>query len=128
MNISSRKSYQDRQKMNQKKIDAGLVSEQLQGVSGIKIEMIYYRRTVHSDSDTILMLRTVNIFPESYAYFFMQCMNNKCDEGFDMSPVIKGLVNNRKTHGTGNIHCPGKSPDLPDKHAYVNYVISITYK
>ena len=128
MNISSRKSYQDRQIMNQKKVDAGLVSEQFHNVSGIEIKMIYYRRTVHSDSDTVLMLRTVNIFPESYAYFFMQCMNNKCSDGFDLSPAIKGLVKYRKKNGTGNLVCPGKDSDVPAKHAYVNYIINITYK
>jgi hypothetical protein len=114
--------------MNQKKVDAGLVSERFHRVSGIEIKMIYYRRTVYSDSDTVLMLRTVNISPESYAYFYMQCMNNKCSEGFDLTNVIKRLVKDRKTKGEGNLACTGKSPDLPAKHAYVHYVINITYK
>jgi hypothetical protein len=35
MNISSRKNYQDKQKLNQEKIDAGLVSEKFSTVSGM---------------------------------------------------------------------------------------------
>lgn len=128
MNISSRKNFQDKQKMNQEKIDAGLVSEKYGQVTAIEIKMVYYRKTVYSDSEQILMVRTVNISPESYAYFYMQCMNNKCDEGFDLTNIIKKLIKSRKKHGTGKLVCTGKGPDLPAGHANIHYVINIKYK
>jgi hypothetical protein len=128
MNISSRKSFQDRQKLNQEKIDAGLVSEKFKNISAIEIKMVYYRKTVYSDDEQILMLRTVNISPDSYAYFYMQCMNNKCSEAFDLTKIIKGLIKNRKKHGTGKLFCTGKGPDLPTGHAHIHYVINIKYK
>jgi hypothetical protein len=128
MNISSRKNYQDKQKLNQEKIDAGLVSEKFSTVSGIEIKMVYYRRTMYSDAERILMVRTVNVSPESYAHFYMQCMNNQCSEGFDLINIISGLVKKRNKQGSGSVYCTGKGPELPDKHARIHYVINIKYK
>lgn len=118
---------QKRQELNQKKADAGLVSERFPQVASLEIKMTYYQRTIFSDSEKLLMLRTVKVFPESFAYFDMQCMKKECEGGFDLSKVISGLVKNRKKKSSGKIYCSGDNEDFPTDHASVQYEIAVQY-
>ena len=71
---------------------AGLVSERFPQVLDIVIHMTYYQK----GPNPVLMLRTVNIFPASYAYFKMDCVIKGCDGGgFDLTSVVDDMV---KTH------------------------------
>ena len=66
----------------QHRLDAGLVSDGFRRVLGMVIHMTYY----HNADNPILMERTVNVFPTSYAYFKMECMTKGCEEGgFDFN-------------------------------------------
>lgn len=123
----NQRNIQKQQKLKQKKIEAGLVSERFAHVSGIVIDMNYYKRTMYSKEDQILMIRTLSITPESFAYFDMQCMMKDCGGGFDLTPVVKRLTKKRETQGEGKLVCSGKEPKLPAKHASISYKISITY-
>ncbi|MGB9715019.1 MAG: hypothetical protein ACPL1G_01185 [Thermodesulfovibrionales bacterium] len=115
-------------RMEQKKEDriaAGMISEHYPEVSGIVIHMTYYQKA----SNPVLMIRTVNFFPTSYAYFNMECMIKGCVEGgFDLTSIIDNLVRNHKKSGKGKMVCCGESDFLSPDHAYITYEISIHYK
>jgi hypothetical protein len=110
--------------LKQKKIAAGLVSDCFPEVSGMVIVMTYFREGLNP----VLMLRTVNVFPTAYAYFNMDCMINGCtDGGFDLSPVIKEMVEKHNKLKKGTLSCKGKSADLASDHAHIDYEITIKF-
>ncbi len=103
---------------------AGLVSERLPGVSNIVFRMTYHQRT----ADPILMKRTVNFFPTDYACFRMDCVREGCiNGGFDLTPVVAGLVKDHKKSVKGKIVCSGRSENLRLGHASISYEVSIQY-
>lgn len=104
--------------------DAGLVSERFPNISGIIINMAYYQK----GPNPVLMRRTVNILPASYAYFNMECMIKGCaDGGFDLTSVIANMVKTRKNVKKGNIICRGKIDTKYFDHASIEYNIAIKY-
>jgi len=108
----------------QNKCAAGLISERFPEVTDIAIHMSYYQ----NGSNPLLMVRKVNIFPTSYAYFKMDCMIKGCEGGgFDLTPVVKGMVKERKKEKKGALDCRGKLEDLAGDHARVEYEIVIRY-
>lgn len=110
--------------LKQKKIAAGLVSDCFPEVSGMVIVMTYFREGLNP----VLMLRTVNVFPTAYAYFNMDCMINGCtDGGFDLSPVIKEMVEKHNKLKKGTLFCNGKSAELASDHAHIDYEITIKF-
>ncbi len=114
--------------MEQKKEDkiaAGLVSEHYPKVTGMVIHMTYYQKA----ANPVLMLRTVNFFPTSYAYFNMECMIKGCvNGGFDLTSIIANLIKSHKKSGKGKMVCSGEGDSLSPDHAHVSYEISIQYK
>ena len=120
-------SLQKKQKLQQKKDEAGLVSERFASVSGILIKMTYYQRTAYSDNDRLLMVRTLRVTPTSNANFDMQCTEKDCTGGFNLVPIITGLVKGKKKKDAGKLICKAKGPNLVDKHVSVDYTIDITY-
>lgn len=115
-------------KIEQKKEDkiaAGLVSEHYPQVSGMVIHMTYYQKA----SNPVLMLRTVNFFPTSYAYFHMACMIKGCvDGGFDLTSIVDNLIRNHKRSAKGKMVCSGEGDSLSPDHAHISYEIRIHYK
>jgi hypothetical protein len=108
----------------QKRIEAGLVSERFPTVDGMTIKMTYY----HKAENPLLMQRTVNVFPSSYAYFNMECMIKGCEEGgFDLTSAIKKHVKQKKKSFKGKMVCKGTNGDKPPNHASIEYAISIKY-
>ena len=66
--MSNRQTYLAKQEANRKsRMAAGLVGDKFSDVDKIVIDMVYLQNL----SNPILMLRKVNIFPTSYAYFKM---------------------------------------------------------
>ena len=103
---------------------AGLVSERFPAVSNIMFRMTYYQRT----ADPVLMKRTISFSPTNYACFHLECMREECtDGGFDLAPVVAGLVKNNKKSVSGKIVCNGKSEDLRHGHASIAYEVSVQY-
>jgi hypothetical protein len=103
---------------------AGLVSERFPAVSSILFRMTYYQRT----ADPVLMKRTINFAPTNYACFHLECMRDECTEGgFDLTPVVAGLIKNNKKSVSGKIVCSGKSEDLRHGHASIAYEVSVQY-
>jgi hypothetical protein len=105
-------------------VAAGLISERFPQVSTIVFHMTYFQRT----SDPVLMVRTVNFYPTDYACFHMDCTREECTEGgFDLMPVVVGLVKNRKKSVKGKIFCHGKSEALRFGHSSIAYEVSVQY-
>lgn len=106
-------------------VAAGLLSERFPSVSGIVIHMNYYRKA----ANPLLMVRTVNIFPTSYAYFRMDCMVKGCDGGgFDLTSVVSGMVKSRKKVTKGSLCCCGDFHKESSDHARIEYEAVIEYQ
>lgn len=118
-----RQNHLERQELLKKnKIAAGLVSDRFPGVSRIVFHLTYYQRGLHP----VLMVRTLNFIPADYAYFHMDCMRDECkDGGFDLTPVVAGLIKNGKKTVKGKLLCDGKSETLAPRHASIAYEVSI---
>lgn len=114
-------------KMNlrkQRRIEAGQVCDVFPNVDGIVINMTYLR----NGSNAVIMLRTVNVFPSTYAYFNMDCMTPGCTEGgFDLTPVIKEMVRKHKRVKKGKLFCSGEGADSTSEHANIVYEVSIKF-
>lgn len=121
-----RNSMEKKLKLNQKRMDAGLISEKFPKVDNIVIQMTYYQKT--NGASSVLMERTVNYFSTSYAFFQMQCMCKECTNGgYELGPAIAGMVKRKKTSGKGDLVCTGRGEGLPKGHASVTYEIAIQY-
>jgi hypothetical protein len=114
-------------KMDMKKesmLASGLVSERYPEVSGIVIHMTYCKKA----ADQILLARTVNFFPSSYAFFNLGCMIKDClQDGLDFTSLIANLVEKHKKSGCGKIVCDGEKDALAPDHGTISYEISIEY-
>ena len=110
--------------IKQSKLAAGLVSERFPKVKSLVINMTYYQQGVNP----VLMLRTINVLPTTYAYFNMECMIRDCvDGGFDLTPIITRMVKGLKKTVKGKLVCKGKSDGLEADHASILYEITIRY-
>lgn len=117
-----KQNYTAKLLLNEKKISAGLVSSCFPNVSAISIHLTYYQNFV---SNPVFMVRTMNVFPESYAYFKIPCIVENCADGeFDLSSVISSMVKNRKKSEKGKMECPGKGKS---SHASISYEIMIEF-
>ncbi len=86
--------------------------------------MTYYQK----GSDSVLMLRKVNVIPADPAYFNMECVTKGCmDGGFDLTSMIKKMIKARKKVGKGKLVCGGKTDTNSAGHASVEYEIGIEY-
>lgn len=108
----------------QQRLDAGLVSDRFPQVAGMVIHMTYY----HKAENPLLMQRTVNVFPTSYAYFNMECMTKGCEEGgYNLTSVIKKNIKQKKKSFKGKMICKGKNGEKTSDHASIAYEINIQY-
>jgi len=109
---------------NKAKIESGLVSERFPNVNTIKLQMTYY----HNSENPVLMQRTVNVFPTSHAYFNMECMVRGCEGGgFDLAPVVKKQIKQKKKSSKGKMVCKGKVNEQSKDHAHITYEISVAF-
>ena len=124
--MSQRQDYIQKMELKkQARIEAGLVAERFPKVSGIIINMTYY----HNAENPVLMQRKVNIFPNSHAYFNMECMIKGCENGgFNLKPIIRKQIKERKRSAKGKLICKGKNNDrVSSDHASISYEINIKY-
>lgn len=124
--MTHRQNYMARMELIKKnRLAAGFVSDVFPEVSEIVFHMTYYQQAINN----VLMVRTVSLLPTGKAYFNMECMVKNCvDGGFDLSPVIAGLIKKHKKSGKGTMVCNGKNETSADDHASISYDISIKYK
>jgi hypothetical protein len=117
-----------REELKRKQAEAGLVGEHFPQVQGIVMKLTYFHRHAFSDTDRLLMLRTMNISPESHAYFHLPCPEKECTGEYNLSPVITGIVEKRSKKLTGELVCKEEGPYLPQNHSSIKYEIEVTYK
>ena len=122
--MNYRQSYKEKLELERAcLLAAGLVSERYSGVSSIVLHMTYYQRSL---LDPILMKRTLSFLPTNYACFHMKCMKEECNNGgFDLAPVVAGLVKTRKKSIKGRIFCHGTNEIRG--HASISYEVNIQY-
>ena len=118
-----KQNYKEKQEIERAALAAvGLISERFSGVASIEFQMTYYRRGI----DSVLMKRTLSFSPADYASFHMKCMHEGCtDGGFDLAPVVAGLIKTSKKSAKGKIFCHGTNDTLG--HSSIAYEVSIQY-
>jgi len=119
-----RQSYKEKMALEQAAMAAaGLISEHYAGVSNIEFQMTYYHRGLHP----VLMTRTLSFLPANYARFHLKCMQEGCTGGgYDLAPVVAGLVKSSRNSTKGKIVCHGTN-DTPG-HASIAYEVNVQYK
>jgi len=123
--MANRPNYSAKMELEkQNKFAAGLMSDRFPGVSGIVVRMTYCQ----IGANPVLMVRTVNFSPASYAYFKMGCMIKGCsDGGFDLTPVIADMVKTHKKLKKGSLACSGSVDNIAVDHASIDYEVAIQY-
>lgn len=118
-NMYSRKNEAQEERKRQK-LDAKLVSERFPGVASIIVRMTY------ANEGNTSLLRTLNFYPDSHAFFKMTCLGEGCEGGgLDLSRVVGSSIKNRKKGVKGEIRCRNKDPEIV--HAVMSYQIAIKY-
>jgi len=119
-NANSRKNAARIERLQQK-TEAGLVATHFPEVADIAISMIYNQIGLNKS-----LLRTVNFFPGSYAFFRIDCVNRECvDGGFDLTKVITATIRRRGHSAKGKLSCQGNGPD--EGHSAITYEVDIRY-
>lgn len=122
--VLQQKRIDEQLKETEDKLAAGLISERFPQVAGIVIRITYYGNAV----DPVVMVRTLNIFPSSPAYFYVKCFVKGCDNGgFELAPEIKRIIKNNKKSGKGEMTCKGKGDFITSGHARIVYDVSVQY-
>jgi hypothetical protein len=119
-NANSRKNAARTERLQQR-VDAGFVAELFPGVANIGVSLTYNKIGLNKS-----LLRTVNFFPESYAFFRVDCVNKDCVEGgFDLTQVITAMVGKRKQAAQGKLTCKGRG--VSADHSSIVYEVDIRY-
>jgi hypothetical protein len=120
--MTDREKHVAKMERKQQRLEAGLISDHFPEVSSIGITMTDKQKGVNPTS----ILRTFNFTPNSYAYFYMGCLNKECVEGgFDLSQVITAMIKYHKELEEGELICDGNN--RYSNHSKVHYKISIEY-
>jgi len=108
----------------QERQDAGLISQRFPEVSSIVVDMEHNRKGI---SD-IHLLRTLNFFSDSHAYFRVECLNRDCrdcTDGFHLDQVVAAMIRNHTASKEGELNCEGNS--ITSRHVNVSYKVTIQY-
>jgi len=104
--------------------DAGLISQHFPEVSSIVVNMEHNRKGIR----TIHLLRTLNFFSDSHAYFRVECLNRDCKDctdGFHLDQVVAAMIRNRTSSKEGELNCDGHG--ITSKSVNISYKVTIRY-
>jgi hypothetical protein len=119
-NMNNRK-YEARTERQQQRVEAGFMAEHFPEVTGIVISMMYKQKGVAK-----ALVRTINFFPESYAFFIVDCLSKECvDGGFDLTRVITEMIGNHRENTKGELGCEGSGTAA--EHSTIVYDVAIKY-
>jgi len=111
-----------RMEKRQQRLDSGLISEHFPKVSSIVIDMT----DSYGKRNPITILRTLSFWPNSYAYFNIECLSKGClDGGFDLNQVISMMIRSQKDSEEGELICGGNN--LSSGHSNIHYKVNIRY-
>jgi len=111
-----------RREKTQQKLESGLISEHFPKVSSIVIDVT----NSYGKINPITVLRTLNFWPNSYAYFNIECLSKGClDGGYDLDQVITMMIRTCKKSGKGELVCDGNN--ISFEHSNILYKINIRY-
>jgi hypothetical protein len=120
--MTNREKNVAKMEKKQQRIEAGLVSEHFPGVSSIVIHVTNSYKGIIPET----ILRTLNFWPNSYAYFNIECLSEDCrDGGFDLSRIISMMIRNHTNAEEGELMC--NSGNLSSDHSSIYYKVSIAY-
>ena len=86
--------------------------------------MTYYREPLVAP----LVVRTINMYPTSYANFKISCMTKDCkDGGFELNAVVDKMVKSRVRKSNGSIPCAGSTDTLSTCRTRIEYEAVIEY-
>ena len=109
-----------REERKRQALAAGLMSDRFPSVSSIVVTMNYGRGTHPA------VVRTLNFYPGSFAFFKISCLSEGCDQGsLDLTHSLRRMIGGRKTSTKGELSC-GNS-DASIVHPTVEYQVAITY-
>jgi hypothetical protein len=109
-----------REERKRQALAAGLMSARFPDVSSIVVTMNYGKGT-HS-----AVLRTLNFYPDSSAFFRISCLSEGCDQGaLDLTHSLRRMIGGRETTAKGELCCDNK--DAAIVHPKVEYQVAITY-
>jgi hypothetical protein len=114
------KRNEAREERLRQELEAGLISDRFPEVSNIVVKMEYVKE------GTTSLLRTLNFYPESHAYFRMSCLGEGCEDGgLDLTRAITTMIKKHKTSAKGKLSCKNNDPEAV--HADMVYEISMEY-
>lgn len=109
-----------REERKRQTIAAGLLSDHFPDVKSIVVTMNYSRGSYSS------VLRTLNFYPGSHAFFRVSCLGEGCDDGgLDLTNPIHRLIRNHEKSAKGKLRCDNRDPAIV--HPSVDYEVAITY-
>ena len=109
-----------REERKRQVLAAGLVSDRLPEVSSIVVTMNYKR------GNSPWVLRTLNFYPGSAAFFRISCLGEGCDDGgLDLTQVMHRMIKGHEKSAKGKLSCDNK--DAAIVHPHVDYEVAITY-
>lgn len=101
-------------------LDAGFMHNHFPDVANIVINMVYKQKGAKS------LFRTLNFFPDSYAFFKVSCLSDDCvDGGFNLTHVITSMIRNHSEMSKGELVCDDNGPRTG--HSDIVYDIAIQY-
>lgn len=104
---------------------AGLLADMFPTVSSIVVDLAYAKKS----ESPALMKRTVYYYPETYAFFHIDCMTKHCENGgYDLTQIVSDLIEKNGGSGEGEMSCSGKVPNVEANHPEISYTIRVKYK
>jgi hypothetical protein len=115
------RNNQSRMERNQQRLDAGFVSTHFPGVASIVISMMYKQKGIANS-----IQRITNFYPDSYAFFRVECLSNDCvDGGFDLTQIINSMIRNHSKEVKGELDCDDSGART--NHSAIIYEVAIQY-
>lgn len=109
-----------REERERQKLEAGIMSDRFPGVASIVIKLKYVK------AGNTSLVRTLNFYPESPAFFRMTCLGEGCENGgLDLTRVITGMIKKRTKSAKGDLRCKNRDPAAV--HADMAYTISLKF-
>ncbi|MEJ2696245.1 MAG: hypothetical protein P8013_06315 [Candidatus Sulfobium sp.] len=110
-----------RRERQQQKLDSGSLKARFPEVASVVINMTYSQQGLQKP-----LPRIVNFFPDSQAFFRIDCLHRECVAGgFDLTRVITEMIRDRRKTAKGDLSCEGDYPSAG--HSVIVYEVAIQY-